>query len=320
MKLSIIIPVYGVEQYVEKCLHSVFNQDLPPSDFEIIVVNDGTKDNSWNIVKKVTDNYSNVCLVEQTNQGLSSARNHGLDLARGEYVWFIDSDDWIETNCLSEILYAAEGNDVLALSTMFKEGDWKGIKSYGVSSNTTDKLSYMNQDYPTPAQFYVCRKSFLVENNFRFVKGIKHEDCLFTPLILAKCTTFSVLTKPVYHFLKRADSITTIYDNKRGYDYCYIINQLYNYRDTISNNLILDRYDAGIARIIKEHLRLATKLDKRTQIDINSFYVKHKYILGCLLKSKYNSQILYFLYKYTPFNLVSIYGYLECVWNIIRVC
>lgn len=318
MKLSIIIPVYGVEQYVEKCLKSVFYQDLPASEYEVIIINDGTKDNSWTIVKSIVNNHGNVRLAEQTNQGLSAARNHGLKLAQGEYVWFIDSDDWIEQNCLLEIVAAAEGNDVLALATMFKEGDWKGLKTYEVSSNTTDKLSYMSQDYPTPAQFYVCNREFLIRNNFYFVNGIKHEDCLFTPLIVAKCSTFSILAKPVYHFLKRRDSITTVYDNKRGYDYCYIINQLYNYRNTITDYGILDKYDGVIARIIKEHLRLANKLDKRTQIDINSFYVKHKNILECLLKSKYNSKMLYYLHKYTPLNLVSIYSLLEHVWNTIK--
>ena len=101
MKISLIIPVYNVEQYIGRCLQSCLCQPhVAADDYELVIVNDGTKDNSMHVVEKMTRDYPNVTIINQHNQGLSMARNAGLKAAQGEYVWFIDSDDWIEDNCL----------------------------------------------------------------------------------------------------------------------------------------------------------------------------------------------------------------------------
>ena len=94
MRLSIIIPVYNVEPYVRRTLESVFQTSACESDFDVIVVNDGTKDNSMAIVRQFADK-PNLLIYEQENRGLSAARMAGLERASGDYVWFIDSDDWI---------------------------------------------------------------------------------------------------------------------------------------------------------------------------------------------------------------------------------
>lgn len=106
MKLSIIIPIYNVEKYIERCAESVLNQNVPPSQYEVIFVNDGTKDNSVEILKKAINFniHSNFQIRDKENGGLSSARNFGLEHATGDYVWFVDSDDWIESNCLAKIV------------------------------------------------------------------------------------------------------------------------------------------------------------------------------------------------------------------------
>ena len=103
MKLSVIIPVYNVAPYIAKCLESIYFQDVDKGDYEIIIVNDGSTDNSLSIVKKTIVNWENVKLIDQSNGGLSCARNSGLDCAIGDYVWFVDSDDWIESNSLKRI-------------------------------------------------------------------------------------------------------------------------------------------------------------------------------------------------------------------------
>ena len=104
MKLSIIVPMYNVELYIEKCLLSCLNQDLPASDYEIIVVNDGSPDSSLAIAERIASLYDNLTIVSQKNAGLSAARNKALSLAKGKYVWFVDSDDRIQENCLRYIL------------------------------------------------------------------------------------------------------------------------------------------------------------------------------------------------------------------------
>ena len=105
MKLSIIIPMYNVEPYIEKCLLSCLNQNIPHADYEIIVVNDGSPDGSLGIARRIASTVDNMLIVSQENGGLSAARNKGLSYAKGEYVWFVDSDDWIEENCSFYSLY-----------------------------------------------------------------------------------------------------------------------------------------------------------------------------------------------------------------------
>ena len=98
IKLSVIIPVYQVENYIEKCLYSLFEQ--MNKNVECIIVNDGTPDQSMELVKKIIENYAglNICVINQENQGLSAARNNGLKNAKGDYIAFLDSDDWIDNS------------------------------------------------------------------------------------------------------------------------------------------------------------------------------------------------------------------------------
>lgn len=103
MFLSMIIPVYNAEKYLAECLDSCLAQDLPLADYEIICVNDGSKDGSPDILRSFETRHSNITVIDQPNGGVSAARNAGLRIAKGEFVWFIDSDDFIEQNCLHHL-------------------------------------------------------------------------------------------------------------------------------------------------------------------------------------------------------------------------
>ena len=103
MRLSLIIPVYKVEAFIYQCLNSIFSQILGDENIEVIIINDGTPDNSIEIVRGFSS-FPQMKIVEQENQGLSVARNTGLCYAKGEYVWFIDSDDWLLPNAISDVL------------------------------------------------------------------------------------------------------------------------------------------------------------------------------------------------------------------------
>ena len=104
MILSIIIPVYNVEPFVEKCIRSCEAQDASKDDYEIVVVNDGSKDNSVDVVNRVANEFENIRVLSQPNAGLSAARNTGMREAKGEYYMFVDSDDWIAENCLTKLI------------------------------------------------------------------------------------------------------------------------------------------------------------------------------------------------------------------------
>ena len=125
-KLSIIVPVYNVENWLSRCASSLINQDLDKSEYEIIFVNDGSTDDSFEIAKKYSESYDNIILISQENKGLSAARNAGINKANGKYIWFVDSDDWIEPNIAGQLLKEAEdcGLDVLCfgLNIAFEDG------------------------------------------------------------------------------------------------------------------------------------------------------------------------------------------------------
>ena len=119
MKLSIIVPMYNVEKYIQRCLSSIINNKGFLENCELIVVNDGTKDNSESIARKIIEGLPNTQIIVQENQGLSAARNTGLSRAIGEYVWFIDSDDWIEPDAIKSLMNESLCN-IMALSKVKK--------------------------------------------------------------------------------------------------------------------------------------------------------------------------------------------------------
>ena len=129
-KLSVIIPIYGVEQYLRKCVDSVLNQDMPSSEYEIILVDDGSPDGCPQICDEYalksresrvkSQEYPSIRAVHQENGGLSAARNSGIEVARGEYVMFVDSDDYIEPNLLGELIVQVERDNLDVLRYDFR--------------------------------------------------------------------------------------------------------------------------------------------------------------------------------------------------------
>lgn len=168
MRLSIVIPVYNVEKYIEKCICSVVSQDISNEDYEVLILNDGSTDCSKDIAERYAKQNSNVHLFNHSNMGLSATRNRGLREAKGDYVWFIDSDDWIENNCLGDILKRLESNpDVLSFSGMIPEGKRKGNAEFYGNKVTTLTSLYLH-GMIDPVQFYIYNRNFLLSNKFFF--------------------------------------------------------------------------------------------------------------------------------------------------------
>ena len=114
MRLSIIIPAYNAGKYLERCVSSCEEQSVPQDEFEIIVVNDGSKDNTLEVAESLADKYSNLRIFSKENGGSSSARNMGLDHAKGDYITFVDSDDYLLPGKLAAVLSVAENNSAFA--------------------------------------------------------------------------------------------------------------------------------------------------------------------------------------------------------------
>lgn len=186
--LSIIIPVYNVEQYLSDCLNSVLQQSL--SDMEIICVNDGSTDASPNIVKEYQKDYHNIILINQPNGGLSAARNAGLKKASGEFVFFLDSDDYLLNNsALTDALKLTktQNADICVFNALIN-GETPYISPFPTRTEAISGAQLMqlfynhSQTLMIPIWGHLYRRQFLLDNNLWFKDGIYHEDILFTPI------------------------------------------------------------------------------------------------------------------------------------------
>lgn len=170
LRISLVIPFYGVEKYIRTCLESVFSQDVPKSDYEVICVNDCSPDNSESIVREFMSKHDNLSLLcHETNQKLGAARNTGLQNAQGEYVWFIDSDDYIRPNCLKEIIRICENEDldILHWSIQDNLGRWMLRLKESQVYTGIDDLLYGSRDMTYPWN-RVYKREFLLSNNLWF--------------------------------------------------------------------------------------------------------------------------------------------------------
>lgn len=219
MFLSIIIPVYKTERYIRKCLDSCIQQNV--SEYEIIIVDDGSPDNSLSIAKEYASSYNNIKIISQSNAGLSAARNAGLNCACGNYVWFVDSDDWIEDNCLRRIYSLLKsGVDILQLQyRKVYEIDNSNLEIpfYVINGIQNGKEIIRLGGLPAPAQFSIYKTEFLRNKGLKFYEGILHEDSEFKPRVTYLANSIASDTDVSYNYLQReTGSITSSYKLKNA--------------------------------------------------------------------------------------------------------
>lgn len=306
--LSIIIPVYNVENYICECLNSILSQVEPHlNQIEIIIINDGSLDESWAIVNEIVNQYKGlfIKLLEQTNRGLSAARNIGIESSNGKYIWFIDSDDWIEYNAISEILplVHSEKYDIINIGygLCFEDGrcEKKYLSSSSGCKNGTEVLK--ESSFPMGAQFYIINKSFLEVQSLRFEEGIYHEDNLFTPLLLLKSKSFYFHNSLIYMYRQRlSGSILTTKMIKKSYDLLKIANILLeNSKKTDAYHNLYYRY-MGLA--ITASLNNAIGFIGTEEWDIYKKYLfKNRYLFFWIIFScKIKYSILGFVGSISP--------------------
>lgn len=224
VRLSIIIPVYNVESYIDQTLASVFKTTAKIDDFEVIVVNDGTKDRSMDIVRQFSY-FSNLIIVEQENQGLSAARMKGSSAATGDYLWFIDSDDWLAEDGVGKVLELLDnqpGVDALMFPTkwVYKDRNESHL-DYEIKNDfvLSGKLLIRDMDLPLWSSPRFVFKRSLLENEFLFFpNGLIHEDEYFGRVLMYYSKEIVVLKDPVYMYRIRPGSITTSKTIRSSYD------------------------------------------------------------------------------------------------------
>ena len=173
MFLSFIIPVYNTEAYVAECLDSLLSQNVPKDEYEIICINDGSKDSSLDILNKYAFTHSNIHVIDQQNSGVSVARNVGLEHANGDNIWFIDSDDLIKENCLNDIKTIISTNEydrIIINSRTFESTDDLFSKETTLKESWKDSVVWRS----------IFKRKFLNDNNLRFHPGLNFgEDALY---------------------------------------------------------------------------------------------------------------------------------------------
>ena len=236
IKVSVIVPVYNVEAYLERCLDSLVKQTL--EEMEIIVVNDGTKDNSQAIIDRYAAAYpQKVISLIKENGGLSDARNYGIPYAHGEYIGFVDSDDYLNVTMYQKLYdRAAEtDSDIVVCGyygidentetrRFFQRGS---TLEFGVSLHENPKLLYTNAPY---AWNKIYRRALFERTGIRFPKGKIYEDIATIYPLMLHANRISKVNEPLYYYiLKREGAITATFSENilQMYDSLAIMNEYY---------------------------------------------------------------------------------------------
>ena len=217
-KVSIIVPVYNVEKYLAKCLDSLVNQTL--EDVEIIVVDDGSRDNSKQIIDEFQTKYPDkIKSFVKENGGLSDARNFGLDRASGDYIGFVDSDDYVTAEMFEEMYSLAQKYDAEMVICNLQKVDENGkiVQKLTQVPNMPEKIDLAkNLSVFSDLGYFACNKLFRKElfENKRFKKGVHFEDIQLVPQLLLSCKTLAQTQNYHYQYLERQDSITKTHTEK----------------------------------------------------------------------------------------------------------
>ena len=280
MKISVIVPVYNVYDYLDKCLNSLVNQS--DNDFEVIIVNDGSTDNSQEIIDKYVSENANMKSFIKENGGLSSARNYGLSKATGEYVLFLDSDDYYEPNTI-EIMKkeALSGDDIIIFRIFIDENN-------EIKKSMIEMEKFIFNDNISPSKRLLlynpsaCDKMFRKSlfDNISFITGKYYEDLGTIPLLAIYTDKIKFTDYYLYHYFKRENSIMNkINYNTKLEDIFFIVNRI---TTLFEENNLANEFKDEIEYIYIHHLLRAASIrflnyERYDMIDKIRKIMKEKY-------------------------------------------
>ena len=224
--LSIIVPAYNVEQYLARCVDSCESIDVPREDFELIIIDDGSSDATLQVANDCAQRYRNIEVLSQPNQGQSVARNVGIKRAKGKYLWFVDSDDYVLTSGVGEILNQCRKHNV-------------DISFFRMSVETSDGKSYLSEMVCEETNTIICGKNVVLagycggsvcnsfysrkilnDNDLRFFSGIIHQDCELSIRAVAQAERVMQFDVPLYVYFYNSQSCTRSSDYKKRRKAC----------------------------------------------------------------------------------------------------
>lgn len=218
MKFSIVVPVYNVEKYIINCLESINEQSY--KNFEVIIVNDGSPDNSEKLIKKFIKDKKQFKYYKKENGGLSDARNYGLKYVTGDYIIFVDSDDTINKDLLYELNEQIKktNDDIIKFNIQLEKENSKKIASknnFNTTNVDTAIIQILNDEFVEPAVMYCYNYIFWKKYKFQYAKDRYHEDFGLTPLVLMEAKKISSIDYVGYNYNIRANSIMTSQDEEK---------------------------------------------------------------------------------------------------------
>ncbi|HLR09650.1 MAG TPA: glycosyltransferase [Bacillota bacterium] len=295
--ISVIIPVYNVEDYLHECLDSVLQQTY--KNIEIIAVNDGSTDNSLKILENYAMKYNNITVISQENAGQSVARNAGLNLAKGKYIYFLDSDDYLlpeafedlietmEKNHLDLIRFAAEPF-VDNINVLINKNQYN-LNKYFDANKVYTKDEFLKLCLPAFAAspvLYIVKREILIDKQIFFKAGVIHEDELFTLEVFLNC--HAVMYKPKFYYKRRYRPNSTMTSQslkrrKQSFESrCIILKEF---------NKLLNRYtDENEVKLIKSRIRSVSAAIRNEYHDLDKKF-KRKKIQGFDLSHYFETQI-----------------------------
>lgn len=309
--ISIIIPAYNAEKYIDKCLQSIINQTK--KEIEIIVINDGSKDSTEKIIKKIKD--KRIKYIKQENKGIGKTRNNGIEKAEGKYLMFIDSDDYIAKDMCEKLFNKAENNKLdMVMCDFYKEFDNGNIEEVHTPYFENASL----KENPDIITEYLCpwgrlySRKMIIDNNIRFVENLKYEDAPFVIEALDRAKKIGKIQDPLYYYLIHGNSETTVVD-RRVFDIIKIVDKIRKYSK--DKEYLKDRIDRLTVRILtnytiqqrnqkeknaaKEFIDKAFSYLKEEVPDYrnNKYYVNRGFLRRTIEKSKLLTKLYCFLYK-----------------------
>lgn len=287
-KISVIVPIYNVEKYLKECIDSIIFQTY--TNLEILLINDGSTDSSKKICEEYVNKDSRIKLFNKVNGGLSSARNFGIKKATGDYIIFIDSDDFIEKNMIEELVFGCECNNCdISVIGVYKYFDNKNIYKeskfiyFGKVDNSKALENMMLNG------FYACNKLFkryiFEKNSF---ESKLYEDIYLIPYIVEKSQNIYFLNEYGYYYRQREKSIVHTEFNEKKMDYYYAANKVYT--SFIDNDRLKDAtiafYSLTLSNLIsdvysqRKKFNLEYKLFCKELIYLKKEIRNNKYIAG----------------------------------------
>lgn len=314
LKLSIITPIYNVEKYLYKCLDSLTKQKI--SDYEIILIDDGSKDGSLNICREFEKKFNNIKVISQKNSGPGAARNNGIRMAKGKYLAFVDSDDFVDENMFEIMIERAEKYDLDMMSTAicmyYENGEHNKLLETGfdedkIYSNYEIIELYMTKKISSFSSNKVFKREIF--NNIKYPHDVNYEDIFTIFCALTQCKRSMFINKPLYYYRQHGSNLTRSYTLKDIKDFnsaVQLVNSAYEKSEFFNKSLLMSfnvsYFQTGIDLVIKNEqfkTKNIYKMCKNYYAELPDFKLV-EVLLNKYINKKYKLIFLLFKIKLLP--------------------